>query len=238
MEIKTVLFDLDGTLLPMDMDVFTKRYFGLLGAKMIPLGFEKKSLFESLWAGITAMVRNDGSVSNEEAFWATFTALLGDKALEHKGDLEEFYRVDFQNVQEACGCRPESNELIRRLKNAGRRVILATNPIFPSIATQSRIRWAGMQEEDFELVTAYENSRHCKPNLDYYRDILERQGLKAEECLMVGNDVTEDMVARELGMEVFLLTDCLLNKEEKDISVYPNGGFPELFAFLEEKGVI
>lgn len=40
---------------------------------------------------------------------------------------------------------------------------------------------------------------------------------------MVGNDVTEDMVASETGMQVFLLTDCLINKERKDISVYPRG---------------
>ena len=55
-------------------------------------------------------------------------------------------------------------------------------------------------------------------------------GLRAEECLMVGNDVTEDMSAQALGMEVFLLTDCMINSEEKDISVYPSGGFPELLA--------
>ena len=68
--------------------------------------------------------------------------------------------------------------------------------------------------------------------MDYYRDILNKMGLKAEECLMVGNDVSEDMVARDLGMQVFLLTDCIINKENKDISQYPNGSFPELLAYI------
>ena len=54
-----------------------------------------------------------------------------------------------------------------------------------------------------------------------------------EECLMVGNDVSEDMIAETLGMKVFLLTDCLINKENKDISLYPHGGFEELLAFIE-----
>ena len=34
MNIKAVLFDLDGTLLPMDQDIFVKSYFGLLAKKL------------------------------------------------------------------------------------------------------------------------------------------------------------------------------------------------------------
>ena len=49
---------------------------------------------------------------------------------------------------------------------------------------------------------------------------------------MVGNDVGEDMIARDLGMQVFLLTDCLINRKEKDISVYPNGSFDELMDYI------
>lgn len=37
--------------------------------------------------------------------------------------------------------------------------------------------------------------------------------MKEEETVMIGNDVGEDMVAAQLGMKVFLLTDCLINKE-------------------------
>ena len=110
--------------------------------------------------------------------------------------------------------------------------MLATNPLFPAIATESRIRWAGLNKDDFELYTTYENSCFCKPNLDYYREILSRLGLQPEECLMVGNDVGDDMVARELGMQVFLLTDCLINKTNADLSQYPHGGFDELMAYI------
>ena len=34
---------------------------------------------------------------------------------------------------------------------------------------------------------------------------------------MVGNDVGEDMVAEKLGMQVFLLTDCLINIKNVDV---------------------
>ena len=112
------------------------------------------------------------------------------------------------------------------------RVALATNPIFPATATQSRIRWAGLDPEDFELCTTYENIGFCKPNPAYYMEITRRLGVRPEECLMVGNDVTEDMVAAEIGMQVFLLTDCLINRERKDISMYLHGSFDQLIDLL------
>ena len=144
----------------------------------------------------------------------------------------EFYRNEFNQVQEVCGFEPMAAQIVRSLKGRGYRVVLATNPLFPAIATQNRIRWAGLLPEDFEYITTYENSHYCKPNPDYYREILAQLHLQPEECLMVGNDVGEDMITQQLGMKVFLLTDCLINKQNADISQYPNGGFPELADFL------
>ena len=111
-------------------------------------------------------------------------------------------------------------------------MILATNPIFPHVSTKNRAIWAGVSVDDFEYVTTYETCSYCKPNLKYYEDILNKQGLHPENCLMVGNDVTEDMVVEKLGMKVFLLTDCIINKEEKDISDYPQGSFDELKEYI------
>ena len=120
------------------------------------------------------------------------------------------------------------------LKAEGIRVALATNPIFPAVATESRIRWAGLSPEDFELYTTYENIGYCKPNLDYYREILRRLNLTAEDCMMVGNDVREDMVAAQLGMETFLLTDCVINPEGVPVELWPHGGFATLQDYLKE----
>ena len=97
-----------------------------------------------------------------------------------------------------------------------------TNPIFPAVATESRIRWAGLEPEEFALYTTYENTSYCKPNPAYYRDLIRRLSLDPQRCLMVGNDVSEDMeAASAAGMQVFLLTDCLINRKERDIRVYP-----------------
>jgi len=231
--IKAILFDLDGTLLPMDQDTFIKAYFGLLAKKLAPRGYAPEALIDGIWKGTGAMIANDGSCTNEEAFWKCFSGLLGEHVRRDEPVFEDYYRNEFQAVKAVCGFDPRAKALIEWLKTKPYQIILATNPLFPAIATQSRIRWAGLQAEDFAYYTTYENSRFCKPNPSYYLEILEKNGLKPEECLMVGNDVGEDMITRELGMQVFLLTDCLINKKNADIAQYPHGSFPELQAFIE-----
>jgi len=232
---KIVLFDLDGTLLPMDQDTFVKAYFKLLAAKLMPHGYEANSLIDGIWSGTAAMVKNDGSCTNEQAFWNHFAGLFGEQVRKDEPVFAEYYRTDFQQVAAVCGHAPEAREVIDMLKKAGVRTILATNPIFPAVATESRMKWAGLSPEDFELYTTYENSCYCKPNPEYYREIFAKLGCKGSDCIMVGNDVEEDMVpASALGAKVFLLTDCLINKKERDINAYPHGGFTELKAFLKE----
>lgn len=234
MRLKAVLFDLDGTLLPMDQDVFVRSYMKRLAARLAPFGYDPKQLIAAIWEGTGAMVANDGAMTNEEAFWARFTQLLGAHTRQDEPKFDEFYRTDFQEVRHDCGFDPAAAGAVREIQDLGLRVTLATNPIFPAVATHSRIRWAGLETGDFEIITTYENSRHCKPNLDYYRDILAQMGLQPGECLMVGNDVTEDMVAGTLGMKTFLITRDLINKENKDISAWPNGDFDGLLAYIHE----
>ena len=234
MKLTTVLFDLDGTLLPMDQETFVKEYFGRIAAKLAPQGYEPKKLVETIWRGTGAMVENNGSKTNEEVFWEIAVAVYGDRILKDKHFFDEFYEEEFDKIKAVCGHHPAAAEIVHGLKEKGYRVVLATNPIFPARATQWRIQWAGLQPEDFELYTTYENSSYCKPNLDYYRQILDKLHLVPEECMMVGNDAGEDMIAKQLGMQVFLLTDCLINKAGADISQYPHGDFAQLDAYLKE----
>ena len=233
MKLTTVLFDLDGTLLPMEQDEFVKYYFGLLAKKISPLGYDPKTLAGNIWAGTAAMVKNDGSCTNEEAFWKKFATIYGEDVRKDEPVFREFYENEFSGAKAACGFNPKASETIHALKAKGLRLVLATNPIFPAVATENRIRWAGLTPGDFELYTTYENSCHCKPNPDYYRDILTQIGADPAECLMVGNDAVEDVAAGQLGMKVFLLTDCLINKDGKDISAYPQGSFDELIAYID-----
>lgn len=229
---KAILFDLDGTLLPMEQEVFVRDYLGRMTAFLAPHGYDPQSLIKAVWAGTGAMVKNDGKALNEDVFWYVFNSILGRDAKQDLALFEEFYRTEFQKAKDSCGFNPAAVEAIRQIKDMGYRLILATNPLFPAIATHSRIRWAGLNPEDFELITTYENSRFCKPNPDYYREILGKIALDGSQCLIVGNDVGEDMIAGTLGMKTFLLTDCLINKTAEDITQYPNGSFPELLHYI------
>lgn len=233
MSIRYVLFDLDGTLLPMDQDRFVKAYFGGLSQALAPHGHDPEKLIGAIWGGTAAMIKNDGSRTNEAVFWDYFCSKFGEDARADEPKFEAFYRTDFQKVRHACGFDPRAAQVIAAVKEKGLIPVLATNPIFPAIATESRIRWAGLDRSDFALCTTYENSRWCKPSPDYYRQILKELGARPEECLMVGNDVSEDMVTKTLGMEVFLLTDCLINKHDQDITAYPQGSFDALLARIQ-----
>ena len=196
MNITTILFDLDGTLLPMDQEAFTTGYFKLLAKKLAPYGYEPKSLVDAIWAGTAAMVKNDGSCTNEQAFWKKFAAIYGEeKCQSDQGLFEDFYANEFNAARDICGFNPASVETVHKLKECGYRVALATNPIFPHMATENRIRWAGLVPEDFEIYTTYEASTFCKPNPAYYLEVARTLGVKPEECLMVGNDADEDMAA-------------------------------------------
>lgn len=230
--IKAVLFDLDGTLLPMDQDLFVKTYFQGLATYMAPHGYDPELMIKAVWTGTMAMIKNDGSVTNEAAFWNTFGKFFDKDAKADEPIFDAFYREKFDSVQDCCGFNENAKRLVEACKEKGFRVTLATNPLFPAIATQKRIGWAGLTPENFEIYTTYENSNYCKPNLKYYEEILAKMNLLPEECVMIGNDVSDDMVAKQLGMKVFLLTDCLINKDNVDISVYPNGSFSEAIEFI------
>ena len=191
-----------------------------------------KKLIEAVWGGSVAMTRNDGRVTNEECFWNAFSAVLGEGVRGEEKYLERFYAEEFDEVADSCGNDPEAKEAVYALKADGYRIALATNPLFPAIATYKRIAWAGLDPADFEVITTYENSSFCKPNLEYYKSIINTLGVEVDECLMVGNDVDEDMIARELGMKVFLISSCLINRTNQDISSYPSGNFVDLLNYV------
>ena len=232
--LKAILFDLDGTLLPMEQSVFMKDYFSRLLHRLIPLGYTPEVFHAAMQAGIAAMVKNDGSRTGEEAYWDAYVAVSGTDLDKELPVLDDFYTGEFDEISASCGYTPKAADLVHSLKARGIRVILATNPLFPRIATEKRIRWAGLEPEDFEFFTTFEDIGFCKPNPAYYKEVLRRAGLDAADCLMVGNDVAEDMTAgAAAGLRGFLLTDCLINTPAADIEQYPHGSFEELNAYID-----
>lgn len=224
----TILFDLDGTLIPFLQDEFIRVYFQALVQRLTPMGYDAGSLIQALWKGVDAMVKNEGSLTNRQVFWDIFTRELGVQALALESILDDFYAREFDGVRSVLREDADRSSLIRSLRERGYRLVLATNPIFPAVAVETRLRWVGLTSSDFDLVTTYENSRSSKPNPAYYQGILSRMGKQGEECLMAGNNPVDDMAALKTGMAVYLVTDCLENPGSLPVDMYPHGSFQEL----------
>lgn len=230
--IDAVFFDLDGTLLKMDMDLFTREYCRSLAKFTCTFGIDPEAFVSALWKGTGAIARNDGRMSNEALFIQTVKDACGFDINEHQEDFNVFYERWFPELQYTSPQMPGAAGLIRDLKKAGYRLILATNPIFPKAATMERIRWAGLSPDDFEYITTYENSCYAKPNPDYYRWLAEKSGIDCSRILMVGNDALEDLSAASCGMQVYFCRECLLHEDKADLSRIPMGTLEELAAIL------
>ena len=230
--LKVILFDLDGTLLPLDQNYFVRVYFKSLTEKLAGDGYDPKRFSEAMNVGIYKMVTNDGSDTNENIFWKSFSEAYGKDCRVDEPLFEEFYDKRFPKIQSEVGYSSRADEVVKELKSRGYRLVLATNPVFPRVATLERMRWAGISREDFEIITTYENSRYTKPNPDYYRTLAGALGVLPEECLMVGNDTTDDGNAKKAGMKVFILTDCLLETNGVTLDSFPHGGYDELLELV------
>lgn len=232
MKTKFILFDLDATLLPMDQDAFIKNYFTSLIQFLSPKGFEPEKLYKSIWNSIMSVVVNDGKCTNEEKFWQSMAKCYDENIKSSESLYNEYYAKYFAQSKDVCGYNKDANLIVKEAISKGYKIVLATNPVFPRVATEQRIEWAGLDKSDFIHITTYENSCYCKPNPRYYEEILKIIGAKPSECVMVGNDATDDMSASILGIKTFLLTDNLINAKNVDISSYPQGGFKELFDYI------
>ncbi len=204
---KAVFFDLDGTLLPMDNDEFIHGYFGTIQKSGVTAILHRERGMDMFFASVRHMMGEHGQSSNEEAFARRLEELSGVQREAFLPAFEAFYRTHFKNVRQVVKKEPVIHEILRVLKDKNYTLVLATSPVFPQIATDMRMEWAGLDKADFMHVTCYENSRYVKPNLKYYEDVLRDTGFDADECYMVGNSVTEDLCALKLGFEVFFVTN-------------------------------
>ena len=233
--IKIIALDLDGTLLPMELEAFVKGYLELLREKMDSLGYNGAEIVSAIWRGTEAMAKNDGSETNEAAFRRCFDSFFPETNSELMAAVEEFYAVDFERARALCSFDPEAAKAVRAVKEMGLKVALATNPYFPRVATHRRLSWAGLSPEAFEVITTYENSSFAKPSPGYFSEVCEALGLRPEECLMVGNDTLEDAAAAQLGMDVFLVTPHLIDRKNLDLKKTPKGTLSDIAEYVKKR---
>ncbi|PKL10955.1 MAG: HAD family hydrolase [Spirochaetae bacterium HGW-Spirochaetae-4] len=236
--IRTLLFDLDGTLLPMDQSRFMQAYLEAFAGKCIQLSLPVRLSLKALDTGFKAMLANDGSMTNEKRFWLEFSAVMGFPIDDRIADFISFYHEEFTRLRVIAQMNPISRQLVETVRANGYRIVLATSPVFPRQGTLERISWADLDPSWFEMITTYEDFSYAKPSLGYYNEILSKLELDPTQCLMVGNDVEEDLVARQLGMDVYLVTDWLINRTGADISDFKQGTLQEAFDYCSRLGVV
>ncbi|MCT8975439.1 HAD family hydrolase [Clostridium sp. CX1] len=229
----TILFDLDGTLLSMDMILFEKLYFRELTDTFSDI-MEPEKFAKNIWESTKAMVKNTEFRTNEEVFMEDFGKRLEADISVLKNRFDEFYDTRFLNVREAVHNIESIKESVKILKEKGYKIVVATNPMFPAKAIYHRIRWAGFDPEEFSYISTFETNHYCKPQLKYYEEILKDIEKSPVECLMVGNDVQEDLVAKNLGMKTYLITDNMLHRTEDAIITDYKGNYEEFFQFVKE----
>ncbi|MCX7832552.1 MAG: HAD family hydrolase [Actinobacteria bacterium] len=207
------LLDLDGTLLDLNFNDFTAAYYNLLITKASKL-VDPSTFKVALNEGINAMLTNDGSKTNKDAFFEKFNRIIGSGQEEFIEFFEEFYERDFPSL--SCFARKVegAQSFIKTLKDKGKSLVLATNPVFPLAAIKERLKWAGFSISEFDFISSFEVMKACKPNLLYFNQLLEEMGFKATETIMIGDDEELDGGAIYAGID-FVLVDRTGNNNQK-----------------------
>lgn len=236
---KTILFDLDGTLLPMDINKFMYLYGQTLTEAFHD--FEQPDqLFKHVMASIKHTVTNTDHETNFNKFFNDFEKRVSTSVDQYIERFDQFYDTGFSKVQASTYSSSEMTQSIKILKEKGYQLIIATNPIFPMKANQHRIQWAGLDIEDFDYISCFEENHYCKPNLKYFEELLEINHLNPEDVLMVGNDAQEDLIVKRLGVKTYLINDHMINRHEGAIISDYEGSYKDFLNFaksLPNKGV-
>jgi len=203
-----VLFDLDGTLLDIDLDPFLRDYLGALGpfvADSIGNGLTPAQATEAVMEGTRVMAEPHPGRTNQQAFNAEFERRTGAdlSAAHHESALERFYSEVFPGLGSELHAFDGAVAAVQSALDLGLRVAIATNPIFPLSAVKARMRWAGLDELEVHAITSYETMNATKPHALYYTETAALLGVAVDECLMVGDDRTLDMSAADVGMKTY-----------------------------------
>ena len=226
--IKTLLFDLDGTLLGIDMRIFLQKYFISLSSIMTEY-IPQEVFIPKLMSATEEMIKNDEPTkTNKEVFIDSFFTDLALTPKELMPIFDNFYKNNFPTLEKYSQFKPSAPPLLESAINLGYEIVIATNPVFPKEAIFERLKWAGVSNFKYALVTSYENMHYCKPNLNYYWEILRTIEREPQECVMIGNDVDEDMVAKNIEMQTYLVDDFLINRSNTDYSGDYKGDLKEV----------
>ena len=205
--LKAVLFDLDNTLIRFDELTFFENYVPKISRVFSDI-MPPDVLLERLLLSTKDLMRNNGKISNAEHFMNSFSRGYEQHREEMWGRFLRFYETEeFDQFQYLVTAMPGARDVFSRLQQAGVKLVIASNPIWPQMVQRKRLSWAGLGDFRFDLVTDIENMSYCKPRLEYYQQVCGMIKEKPESCLMVGNDPVNDLVVAKIAMKTYLIVD-------------------------------
>ncbi|WP_067932667.1 HAD family hydrolase [Alicyclobacillus kakegawensis] len=232
--LNTLLFDLDGTLLPMDLDEFMRAYFARLVPRIAHVIDGQRAVRE-IWQATMRMIENEEpDRTNLDVLKQQFLGATGLREDEIWPLFDRFYEEEFGELRRHTSPTPIAREICQTAIDKGYQLVIATNPIFPERAIRHRMEWAGISDIPFRLVTTLEDMHFCKPNPKYYLEILDKLGIPPFSCIMFGNDVQEDGVAGKLGMATYLVTDCLIDHGRGHFDFTYRGTLADALMFVRD----
>ncbi len=231
-QLKAILFDLDGTLLDVDIGVFLPHYVEALAVHVAHL-VPPDRFIPCLMQGSRVMLANDGRDTNQAVFDRVFFPCVGRSREELAPVFMDFYANEYPKLRQYTRRKPEARSAIQTAFHRGYDVVIATNPLFPLTAIQQRMEWAGVAGFPYRLVTHYENSHSAKPNLLFFEQVLAAIGHPPEACLMVG-DEDLDMVAAHMGFSTFLVPSARTELEPSTPEPTYRGTLADIVALLQD----
>lgn len=228
----TLLLDLDDTLLDTNLPAFVPAYFQALAKDLAP-HIDPGLMMRSLLLGTNLMNQSDDfSRTLSDVFDDAFYSQLGISKAELLPAIEHFYDHVFPNLQGLTAQKLDAKPFVDWALAQGYRIAIATDPLLPRKATHHRLRWAGFDPEQFELVTTFEEFHFSKTHAAYYAEVLGRLGWADDPVLMVGNDLERDILpAKRLGLATFHVDAESASSSEPEADA--RGTLPDLRRWLE-----
>ena len=208
--IKAVLFDMDDTLLDINLMAFMTTYVADVSRILSDISGASAARFGVHLARSYLAMSNPSRVdglTNREVFDATMERLTGlPVADETVVDALDYYDAEVLPGRNTAlvSARPMPGGMgaIERVGELGLRCALATNPSFSEGCIRTRMGWAGISDAPFERVSHMGNSTRLKPRARYYEEFVAALGLRPQECLMVGNDAKRDFARPDVSLRV------------------------------------
>lgn len=205
-KIEAVLFDLDGTLLDIDFPELMREYLGGLAPVVADLlDVNPRDAVDLVIQGTEMMQSPHPGQTNKEAFDSYLLCRTGVDINEPTAVevLASFYRDVFPTFRAGHGPFADTCRVVETCLALDLPIGIATQPVFPEMATRARMRWAGLESFDLPVVSTYETFFWTKPYPEYFLSMAARMDVDPARCLMVGDDPVLDMAAADVGMTTF-----------------------------------